>query len=83
VPTYITGTFDALPRDRRVPKFHRITVAFGRPEPVESLRAKGVGHTEEERTADALRQCVIALAIEAQLAAIAGQASDRVSDARD
>ena len=82
VPAYITGTFDALPRDRRMPKFHRITVTFGRFESVESLCARGVGHTEEERMADALRQCVIALGVEAQLAIIAGQTSDHVSDTR-
>jgi len=82
VPAYITGTFDALPRDRRIPKFRRLTVTFGRPEPVESLRAKGLGYTEEERMADALRQSVIALGVEAQLAIIAGRSSDHVSDTR-
>ena len=82
VPAYITGTFDALPRDRRIPKFRQLTVTFGRPEPVESLRAKGLGYTEEERMADALRQSVIALGVEAQLAIIAGQPSDHVSDTR-
>ena len=82
MPAYITGTFDALPRDRRIPKFRRLTVTFGRPEPVESLRAKGLGYTEEERMADALRQSVIALGVEAQLAIIAGRSSDHVSDTR-
>jgi len=61
VPTYIAGTFAALPRDRRIPKFCRISVTFGCPEPVASLRASGIGRTDEERVADGLRQCVVAL----------------------
>jgi long-chain acyl-CoA synthetase len=61
VPTYIAGTFDALPRNRRIPKFCRITVTFGHPEPVATLSAGGIGATDEERTANALRQRLIAL----------------------
>jgi long-chain acyl-CoA synthetase len=61
VPTYIAGTFEALPRGRRIPRFHRITVSFGHPQPVGSLRANGIGQTDEERVADALRQCLVAL----------------------
>jgi long-chain acyl-CoA synthetase len=63
VPAYIAGAFDALPRSRRIPKFCRITVTFGRPEPVASLRSRGIGRTDEERVANALRQCVIALGV--------------------
>ena len=44
VPTYISGAFEALPRDRRIPKFRQIRVAFGCPEPVATLRASGDGH---------------------------------------
>jgi long-chain acyl-CoA synthetase len=68
VPAYIAGTFEALPRDRRTPKFCRITVTFGNSEPVDSLQARGRGDTEEERIADALRQCVIALGAESSIA---------------
>jgi len=64
VPAYIAGAFDALPRSRRIPKFHRITVTFGCPEQVATLRARGIGRTDEERVANALRQCVIALGAE-------------------
>jgi long-chain acyl-CoA synthetase len=65
VPAYIAGAFEALPRSRQLPKFHRITVTFGHPEPVASLRARGIGRTDEERVVDALRQCVIALGAKA------------------
>jgi long-chain acyl-CoA synthetase len=60
-PACIDGAFEALPRGRRVPKLHQITVVFGAAEPVETLREAGTGRTEEERIADALRQRVIAL----------------------
>ena len=36
-------------------------MTFGCPEPVASLRASGIGRTDEERVADGLRQCLIAL----------------------
>jgi long-chain acyl-CoA synthetase len=65
VPAYIAGAFEALPRGRHIPKFHRITVTFGHPEPVGSLRATGTGRTDEERAANALRQHLIALSLEA------------------
>jgi long-chain acyl-CoA synthetase len=80
VPVYIAGTFDALPRSRRIPKFHRITVTFGRPEPVVSLRARGAGRTDEERVVDALRQCVIALGAKSEGTAGPVVAADRLAD---
>jgi hypothetical protein len=52
---------EALPRDRRIPKFRQITVAFGCPEPVETLRATGDGRTDQERITDAVRQWVVAV----------------------
>ena len=61
VPAYIGGAFEALPRGRRIPRIHPITVSFGPPESVEILRAAGAGRNDEERIADALRQRVIAL----------------------
>jgi long-chain acyl-CoA synthetase len=86
VPAYIAGAFDALPRSRRIPKFHRITVTFGRPEPAASLRARGIGRTDEERVANALRQCVIALGAEsdgtAGPAIVANRPADPVSNTR-
>jgi long-chain acyl-CoA synthetase len=86
VPAYIAGAFDALPRSRRIPKFHRITVTFGHPEPVAFLRPRGIGRTDEERVVDALRQCVIALGAKADGTAgpgvVADHAANPVSSAR-
>jgi long-chain acyl-CoA synthetase len=61
VPTYIAGTFKAWPRGRRIPKVAPISVVFGRPNGVDTLRTTGTGRTEEERIADALRERVVAL----------------------
>ena len=61
VPTYLRGTFEALPHTRSVPHFNRISVVFGRTEQVEILRGAGSGRTDEERIASALRQHLIAL----------------------
>jgi long-chain acyl-CoA synthetase len=61
VPAYIDGTFEALPRGRRLPRPHPVTVMFGSPEPVEHLRAAGAGRTDEERISAALRERVAAL----------------------
>jgi len=61
VPAFIEGTFEALPRGRRVPKVRQITVVFGHPEPVDVLRVAGTGRTDEERIASALRERVFAL----------------------
>jgi hypothetical protein len=82
VPTYIAGTFAALPRDRRIPKFCRITVTFGCPEPVARLRASGIGQTDEERVADGLRQCVVALDTESSGAAKPAIVADEVDGIR-
>jgi long-chain acyl-CoA synthetase len=60
-PAFIGGAFEAMPRGRRVPRLHRITVVFGPAEPVETLREAGTGRTDEERIADALRRRVAAL----------------------
>jgi long-chain acyl-CoA synthetase len=60
-PAFIGGAFEAMPRGRRIPKPHQISVVFGPAEPVETLRGAGIGRTDEERIADALRRRVIAL----------------------
>jgi hypothetical protein len=65
VPAYIGGAFEALPRNRRIPRLHQISVAFGPSETVEILRGDGTGRTDEERIADALRRRVFALGLEA------------------
>ncbi|MBO0739746.1 MAG: 1-acyl-sn-glycerol-3-phosphate acyltransferase, partial [Alphaproteobacteria bacterium] len=81
VPAYIMGTFAAWPRERRLPRCHRITVTFGHPETAASLAANGSGRTDEERAADALRQRLIALGSEGSGTAgstISAHAADRV-----
>jgi long-chain acyl-CoA synthetase len=65
VPAYITGTFKAWPRGRRIPRFHHITVIFDDPEPVASFRASDIGRTDEEWAANVLRQRLLALGAEA------------------
>jgi long-chain acyl-CoA synthetase len=61
VPAFIDGALEALPRGRRLPSLHPITVTFGSPESVELLRAGGTGRTDEERISAALRERVAAL----------------------
>ena len=62
VPTYISGTFEAMPRGRRWPRRCPIRVVFGDPVTVDALEAAGTGDSREERIADALRDKVAALA---------------------
>ena len=61
VPTLVRGTFEALPRGQRLPRFHRISICFGSPLGVEQLLAMGKGEDEAERIADGLRRAVAAL----------------------
>jgi long-chain acyl-CoA synthetase len=62
VPAYIDGAFEALPRDRRIPRLRRLTIVFGAPETAASLLAAGAGRNDAERIAQALRERVRALA---------------------
>ncbi|HET9149454.1 MAG TPA: lysophospholipid acyltransferase family protein, partial [Alphaproteobacteria bacterium] len=64
VPAFISGSFEALPRDRRVPRLHPIRIRFGQPIAANLLPDRGQGATEYERIADALRQAVLDLADE-------------------
>lgn len=64
VPVWLAGTFEALPRNRRIPRLHPISVVFGEPVRADVLRAEGEGRTDEERVADGLRRRVLALAPE-------------------
>lgn len=66
VPTYIAGTFDAWPRNRRLPRPRRATVIFGAPRTAAQLRATGEGASDAERIADGLRAAVASLAPGAQ-----------------
>jgi long-chain acyl-CoA synthetase len=61
IPAWIQGTFEALPRGRRMPRLHRVTLTFGPAVAVDELRKQGIGRTDEERIAEALRSRVVAL----------------------
>jgi long-chain acyl-CoA synthetase len=61
VPAQIAGTFEAFPRSRTFPRYHRLRVTFGAAVAAPSLRAIGSGPTDEERVAEGLRRQVAAL----------------------
>lgn len=61
VPVLVSGSFEALPRDRLVPRLRPISIAFGEPKTAEQLLAGGQGETAEARIADGLRNSVLAL----------------------
>ncbi|MFQ6017207.1 MAG: AMP-binding protein [Kiloniellaceae bacterium] len=62
VPGYISGSFEAFPRSRRLPRLAPIRVVFGRPLDPAALEAKGAGAEPYARIADALRSEMQALA---------------------
>ena len=69
VPAYIAGTFEAMPRWRRLPHLHPIKVAFGEAVTVDSLEAAGQGDTPEARIVDALQSTMAALAAQTKSSA--------------
>jgi len=62
VPVHISGTFEALPRSRFLPRPHKVIVTFGRPVSADELAAQGQGPNRNSRIADALRNAVSELA---------------------
>ena len=61
VPVWIAGTYEALPRGQRRLRRHPITVTFGKPVDVETLRCRGDGAEPYERITAALHNCVAEL----------------------
>jgi 1-acyl-sn-glycerol-3-phosphate acyltransferase len=61
LPAYIDGTFEAMPRTRRLPRPAPVRVIFGAPIPVAELEARGHGKSPEERVCTALRDAVAAV----------------------
>lgn len=61
VPTLIRGSFEALPRHRRLPRLRRITVIFGAPHDAAELETKGAGESAAARISNGLRLAVLAL----------------------
>jgi long-chain acyl-CoA synthetase len=66
LPAYIDGTFAAMPRNRRVPRPHKVTVTFGAPIPAAALK-RGL---DDAAPADRHRR--IAAALQDAVAALAG-----------
>ena len=62
VPASIGGTFEAMPRSRRLPRPTPVTVLFGDPVSASDLEAKGAGANAPERIANALHDAVAGLA---------------------
>jgi long-chain acyl-CoA synthetase len=55
VPIYISGTFDALPIGKKLPRFRKVTVAIGRPVTGEMLQQSETGDTSHQRILHGLR----------------------------
>ena len=61
VPVYIDGAFEAWPHGRRLPRPHRIRVAFGEPVAADDLADSGEGDSRRARIVDAVRNVMKAL----------------------
>lgn len=61
VPVHISGTFEAWPRTRALPRPHKVTIRFGTPISADELAERGEGQTRHARIADALQNEVAAL----------------------
>jgi len=61
VPTLIQGTYEAMPRGRRLLRFRQILIRFGDPMAVDQLGAMGEGEDKADRIANGLQQAVTEL----------------------
>ncbi|MBR0671409.1 lysophospholipid acyltransferase family protein, partial [Neoroseomonas soli] len=62
VPAHISGAFEAMPRDARLPRRHPVRIAFGAPVQVRDLAVAGEDPRQRaERMAEALQGLVAAL----------------------
>ena len=61
VPVWISGTYEALPSGRRIPRLHTITVTFGEPIDPSELKPDAHGENAYQAIADALRERVAKL----------------------
>jgi long-chain acyl-CoA synthetase len=64
VPMLITGTYDAMPIGRRLPRLRPVRIVIGRPLSVDELERGGQGATRAQRIADGLREAIRSLATE-------------------
>lgn len=66
VPVYIAGSFDAMPRDRMLPRLRPIRVLIGRPLTPHDLVAPAADATAaHQRIVDVLRNAIVALEAQA------------------
>lgn len=61
VPTYISGSFDAAPTGRILPRLTRLKVRFGKPKTADMLVKSGVGNMTAQHISDALHDAVQAM----------------------
>jgi len=61
VPAYISGTFDAAPPGRTMPRLTRIRVRFGKPQTANMLVTSGVGDMTAQHISDALHDALLSL----------------------
>lgn len=61
LPVHITGSFEALPIGRRLPRLRPLTIVFGTPRSVGALESQGQGADTPARIADGLRRAVAEL----------------------
>lgn len=61
IPARIAGTFEAMPRGRKIPRPTAVDITFGPPLDPHALAEQGHGDTAPMRIADALRQAVARL----------------------
>lgn len=62
VPVHISGTYEAWPRSRTLPRPGKVTIRFGTPIGADELEARGDGANRHVRIANALQHEVAALA---------------------
>lgn len=61
VPVHISGTYEAWPRSRTLPRPHKVTIRFGTPISADELAQRGEGQNRHTRIANALQNEVAAL----------------------
>ena len=65
VPIYISGTFEALPRNRRFPRLRPIRVIIGQPLPAGMVSPAAPNEPDDQRIADLLHQAIATLETQA------------------
>ena len=69
VPVHISGTYEAWPRSRTLPRPHPVTIRFGAPISADDLAARGDGANRHVRIANALQKEVVKLGEQTRAAA--------------